>query len=271
MLVSAVQFQPKLGDTEYNREKAATLIENAVKKGVKLIVLPELANSGYNFKTKKEAEACSEQLPDSLTVKTWANTLNCSNSFVIAGYNEKDNNRLYNSAVLIGPEGFIGKYRKIHLFAREKTFFSPGDLYPQIFRVDDIRLGIIICFDWIFPELTRSLALMGADIICHSANLVLPYCQHVMVARSIENHLFTITANRVGVEGELTFTGLSQITDPYGHVLTKGSKDHEEIITATIDHKIARNKQLNPYNDLFRDRRPEFYKAIFEKDEKVER
>jgi len=125
------------------------------------------------------------------------------------------------------------------------------------------KVGLMICFDWIFPEACRSLALKGADIICHPSNLILPYCQTAMTTRAMENGLFTITANRIGSERrngqELTFTGGSQIVDPRGRVLAQASRDQEEVVVVEIDPIQARDKNFTASNHLFRDRRVDLY------------
>ncbi|MCP3978004.1 MAG: acyltransferase, partial [bacterium] len=118
-------------------------------------------------------------------------------------------------------------------------------------------------FDWAFPETARTLALRGADVVCHPSNLVLDHCQRVMLARSLENSVYSVTANRIGEErrehGSLRFTGQSQIVGPRGELLHAAGPDREELQVAEIDLSLARNKKLTPRNHLVRDRRPEFY------------
>jgi len=122
----------------------------------------------------------------------------------------------------------------------------------------------MICFDWIFPEAARTLALKGADLICHPSNLVLPYCPNAMVTRAIENRVFTITANRIGNEErngkkKLTFIGQSEIVNPTGKILYRASEDQEEFHAVEINPLEAREKQINPYNHLLNDRKPKRY------------
>ena len=116
---------------------------------------------------------------------------------------------------------------------------------------------------WIFPESARSLALQGAEIICHPANLVLPYCQRAMVTRSIENSVFSITANRIGSENrggsELTFTGNSQILGTKGELLVNAAETEEALQIVEINPEDARNKKITPLNSLFEDRRNNLY------------
>ena len=178
-----------------------------------------------------------------------------------------DDGRHYNTSVLFAPDGaLVVSYRKIHLFFEEKLWFSPGDRKPAVYDIGACRVGVMICFDWFFPEMTRILALQGADVICHSANLVLPYCQDVMITRCLENRVFAVTCNRTGSEQRggktLAYTGRSQIVDPRGNVLFRAGRETEEIRVADVDVKAARDKQLNEHNNLFADRRPRFYGAL---------
>ena len=155
------------------------------------------------------------------------------------------------------------KYRKIHLFYKEKNWFSPGDTDLELFRIDDVRIGVIICFDWIFPEATRTLALKGADVICHPSNLLFPYAQNAMLTRSIENRVYTVTANRIGSEdrdgNKYNFTGMSQITSPKMELLMRASENKEEVGISEIDVRLSRDKAITSLNDIFEDRRTGFY------------
>mgnify|MGYP002476654204 CR=1 FL=1 len=123
---------------------------------------------------------------------------------------------------------------------------------------------MMICFDWAFPEAARTLALAGAQIICHPSNLVMPYCQKAMYARAVENRVFIITCNRVGTEEKnkkkLTFTGNSVILDPSGNYLSSASPGKEELNIVEINPSEALNKFINPVNNVLTDRRPDFYK-----------
>ncbi|MEE8260694.1 MAG: nitrilase-related carbon-nitrogen hydrolase, partial [Nitrospinaceae bacterium] len=170
------------------------------------------------------------------------------------------------SAVIVGPQGFIGKFRKAHIFDSENNFFQPGDLPFTVFDAGFAKIGIMICFDWRFPETARTLALQGADIIAHPSNLVLPHCPQAMITRCLENRVYAATSNRVGTEkrapGEpLKFIGQSQVVDPDGTVLVRASEDREEAHVVEIDLAKARNKRINGHNDLFADRREDLYRV----------
>jgi len=184
---------------------------------------------------------------------------------------EREGDRIYNSAVLISPQGYVGTYRKIHLFSEEKLWFQPGDHDLDIFDLGCCRIGIMICFDWFFPEVMRILSLKGADVICHCANLVLPFCQDSMKTRCLENHVYAITANRTGQDNRngksLHFTGRSQVTGPHADVLYQASPFEDEVAVVDVDISLARDKNLNPFNNLYRDRRVEFYHNLCNGDE----
>jgi len=262
MKVGFVQMEPKLLDLNANLSKAEKLIGEAAKQGAKLIVLPELFDTGYNFETKEEVAEIAQQIPDGETTQFLVEQAREHEVFIVAGTAEKDERgKLYNSAVIVGPIGwgYIGKYRKIHLFYREKLFFEPGNLGFHVFNIGIAKVGIMICFDWFFPESMRTLALKGADIVAHPANLVLPYAPRAMPIRSLENRVFSITANRIGEERGLKFIGMSQINSPKAEILLRASEDKEEVGIVEINVEDARNKKLNEFNDIFKDRRPEHY------------
>lgn len=260
MYVGFIQFKVEFGQKKENLEKVTSHI---LKKDAELFVLPELFNSGYLFSSQTELFALAESIPDGPTTKTLTQLARDHRVYIAAGLPERDGTAFYNSAVLVGPQGFIGCYRKLHLFNTEKQWFKPGDASPEVYDLGEAKVGVMICFDWIFPEVARTLALKGARLICHASNLVLPFCQKAMITRSIENRIFTITANRIGTEkragAELTFTGQSQVTDPEGNVLIHAGANDEKCGVVEIDLSQASDKMITPQNDLFQDRRSEFY------------
>lgn len=259
MKVGFLQTSPVFGKKDENIDTALAKINQL---DADLVVLPELFSTGYQFTSKEEALALSEIVPDGETTRTLINLSKKKNLYVVAGIPERENGRCYNSAVLVGPNGFIGCYRKLHLFYNEKKWFESGNIEPEVYDIGKARIGIMICFDWFFPEVARYLALKGADIICHPANLVLPYCPQAMITRCIENRVFAITANRIGAEKRseeaLTFIGISQIVGTKGDIFYRASSDCEETTVVEIDPKAARNKQITPLNHLFNDRRLKF-------------
>lgn len=260
MKVGFVQFEPVFGQIGVNLEKVARLLAEV---DAELIVLPELFNSGYLFTSREEALNLAEEIPAGKTVESLCRIARQRNIHIVAGICEKEGDRLFNSAALIAPGGWRGTYRKIHLFNEEKLWFQPGEERFKVFDIGSCRIGIMICFDWFFPESVRLLALQGAQIICHSANLVLPFCQAGMITRCLENQVFAVTANRTGREkrggGDLLFTGKSQITSPQGIILCQAESATEEVGIVDIDVRIADNKNINSYNHLFQDRRVDCY------------
>ena len=261
MRISVYQNNPLFGEVKKNIEQAIGKIDT-IKTD--LIVLPELFSTGYRFTSFEEAQKLAEEIPSGLSCDILIKYARLKNIYMVFGIAERHGDNLYNSAVLIGPKGFIGRYRKSHLFYEEKLFFRPGDTGFNVFDIGTAKLGIMICYDWWFPEAARTLALKGADIICHPANLVLSGCQKAMATRSLENAVYSVTANRIGTEAkggkdELKFTGKSQIVDPSGQVLLSLEEDKEGVATVDIDIDRARDKSITSVNDRFKDRRPELY------------
>ena len=259
MKAGFLQTLPVFGKKDENLRKAVAAIG---RLDADLVVLPELFNTGYQFTSEEEAFASAEKIPGGQTTRALVDLARERRLHIVAGLAEEENGRCYNSAVLVGPRGFISRYRKLHLFLNEKRWFEPGSMELGVYDIGIARVGIMICFDWFFPEVARYLALKGADIICHPSNLVLPYCPQAMITRCIENRVFAITANRVGTEKrseeQLAFIGSSQIVGVRGEVLCRASSDREESGVIEIDPCLARDKQVTPLNHLFHDRRVEF-------------
>jgi len=255
-----LQTSPVFGEVEKNLFRAIEMIESL---DADLIVLPELFSTGYFFTDKNELTHLAESAFHGKTVTVLKQMAAKKKSFIVAGLAEEKEGHFYNSSVFIAPDGEVDVYRKAHLFYKEKLVFSKGNTHFPVYNTCAGNIGVMICFDWIFPEVCRSLALKGAEIICQPANLVLPHCPLAMRVRSIENRVFTITANRIGSEekeGEkLTFIGMSQIVNTKGEILIQASSDKEEAMSVEIDLREALNKKITDYNDVFADRREEFY------------
>jgi len=263
MRIVFVQFAPAFGQVRRNLGVIERLIS-----GIRadLFVLPELCTTGYCFASKHEVRKLAEPM-DGLSIKFLQRLSRERRAALVAGFAERDGGRFYNSAVLIGPEGQLGLYRKTHLFWNEKRWFRPGDTGFQVFPLGNTKVGLMICFDWIFPEAGRTLALKGAQIICHPANLVLPHCPASMPVRALENRVFTVTANRIGTENrgghKLHFIGNSLICGPDRRMLASAGEYEECVRVVAIDPAQAKDKRITPVNDLFRDRRPDFYAGSF--------
>jgi predicted amidohydrolase len=259
--IALVQLKPVRKDVRANLHKIQRLLMGITAD---LIVLPELSNTGYLYESSEKLFPFAEAKDGSgMFLSGLIEVAKATKGVLVSGYAEVDHGKLFNSAVVLSSAGVIENYRKIHLYADEVSLFQPGEGGFKVFDVQGVKIGMMICFDWIFPESARSLALAGAQIIAHPANLVMPYCQNAMITRSIENKVFTITANRIGEErlnkNKLKFTGESQMTDPTGKLLYRGPKDKETVHITTIDPEIAVDKHISPRNDLFLDRRPECY------------
>ena len=250
------------GKKQRNLERVSCMLDGI---DAEIIVLPEFFATGYQFTDIKEVENLSEPVPDGETTKVLEEISRKNSIFIVAGLPEKaEDGRFYNSAVLIGPDGFVGVYRKSHLFFEEKLFFSPGNTGFRVWQTDIGRVGIMICFDWFFPEAMRTLALQGAQLIAHPANLVLPYCPDSMPTRCLENRVFSITSNRIGLEHRgglpLRFIGKSEVVGPDGRIIARAAEDKEELTVVDIDIREADRKSINQFNDLFSDRRTELYR-----------
>ena len=259
MRIAIVQTNPSFGEVEANLQQALSLMES---EQADLYILPELFNSGYNFIDIGEVMSLAEPATSGPTVRRISEFAQQHSCYIVYGFVEKAD-KLYNSSALVGPQGFIGLYRKIHLYFRENLFFAPGDLGFPVFKLPFGNIGMMICFDWIYPESARSLALQGAELIAHPSNLVLPHCPDAMVTRSLENKIFTATANRVGREKrgdiDLRYIGKSEVVSPRGEILTRLSETESGIASVEVDLTVAREKRINEFNDLFSGRKPQFY------------
>ncbi|MBS2211350.1 hypothetical protein KEM09_08060 [Carboxylicivirga mesophila] len=256
MKVSIIQMAPQLGHLRANIETISSLIEQSDSD---LFILPELANSGYNFQNQQAAFDASEKLEKSVFIEAVHGLAKIKNTHIVTGFCERDRHKLYNSSVLIAPKGVIGIYRKLHLFLNEKNIFNAGNLGLPVFDTELGKIAMLVCFDWMFPEVWRKLALKGAQLIAHPSNLVLPYCQGVVPSYALVNRCYIATANRIGTEGNLTFSGQSILATPNGETILRGTSDKSQVLSAEIDLSLANNKYITELNDVFKDRRPDVY------------
>lgn len=263
LTIAIAQTEPVFLDVKANHARAAELIRSV---SADIYLLPELYFSGYAFSTRDEVERCAFGL-DNPYFEELAELSRERGIAICGGYAELDHaagGAIYNSAFLIGDGTLLANYRKTHLFFREHDFFAPGDTGFIVTEYRGVRLGLMICFDWIYPESARTLALSGAQIILHPANLVLPYCQRAMFARAVENRVFVATANRVGREDnafgdDLTFTGGSQLVTPEGEYVLTFDSTESGIRSVAVDPAAADRKALNDYDTILRDLRPAMY------------
>jgi predicted amidohydrolase len=261
--IALCQFQPKLLNVNANLEKMEKMLT-----GLKadLVVFPELSTSGYVFNSQDEVRSVAEAYNSGPTAAKFKELARLNKCSYVIGFPEIENGEFYNSSMLVNPNGDVHLYRKIHLFNEEKRWFSDGNLGFNVFETKNrVKVGMMICFDWMFPESARTLMLKGAQIIAHPSNLVLPWCQKAMLTRSLENRVFSATCNRIGIEKngekEFYFTGKSQICSPLGEIITHADEDSEEIISAEIKISDADNKQVNQWNNLITDRKKKYYQV----------
>jgi N-carbamoylputrescine amidase len=268
--VACLQFEPVVGMKEHNIALGLSQIEAAAAQGATLIVLPELSNSGYMFATREEAFAAAEPVPGGPTCAAWIAAAQRLGVTLVAGIAERDGDVLYNAAVVIGPAGYIGCFRKVHLWNAENLFFEPGNLGFPVFRTPHGRIGVAICYDMWFPETFRLQALQGADIVCVPTNWVpIPgqapgreaMATVLAMAAAHSNSLFIACADRIGTERGQPFEGQSLIVGCTGWpVAGPASREREEIVLAAIDLGDARRaRNWNDFNQVLRDRRTDVY------------
>lgn len=261
MRIGFLQFAPVLGDREANLER----IRREIQEGpdLEVLVLPELATTGYLFLERPEVARLAEPVPGGPTSDLLGSLARKRHMMIVAGLAEREGSHLYNSAVAYLPDQPPVVYRKVHLFWNEKDLFEPGNLGFPVWAYRGVRFGLMICFDWYFPEAARTLALKGAEVLLHPANLVLPWGQTGMQYRALENRVFAVTANRTGEEQRkgqhLQFTGGSQIVAPNGDLRLRVGRENEGIFFVDLDPAEARNKWITPRNHPLKDRVPDQY------------
>jgi predicted amidohydrolase len=267
------QFPCKIGNKQYNINKIAKHTKQAKKQKADIIIFPEMSLTGYT--TRDLTYELAEEIPGPSTEKI-GKIAKKENLYVIYGTperSEKGKAILYNSAVLTGPEGYIGKYRKMHLpthsVFEEKRYFRLGYKTP-IFETNIGKLGIIICYDIFFPETTRALRLQGAKfIICISASPAVRkiFFETLTTARAIENTCFLAYVNLVGIENGLQFWGGSRLISPSGTIITQSRYDKEDISFGNVNYEDLR--PIEAFVPTLRDLRPELYASLKELSEKL--
>jgi len=276
MLVAVAQTEPKLAEKERNLEICVARMEEAAAAGAQLLVLPECAIPGYMFDSADEALPYAEEIPgpSSEILERECSRLGLH---VVCGLLERDGDVLHNAAVLVGPAGLIGAYRKTHLpYLGVDRFVVPGDELC-VWDTPLGRIGVEICYDLRFPEVTRTLALRGADIVTLPTNFPIAarvQTELITVARAAENRVYLLAANRVGKERWGEFCGWSQIVDPHGRRLAEAGETEEALLVADVEIEKARDKDYVVPGEyelyLFGHRRPELYGALVESTQAVE-
>ncbi|MCW1245179.1 nitrilase family protein [Pseudomonas sp. SAICEU22] len=272
--VAVVQFDPQVGinNRETNLLRSLALAREAVEGGANLVVLPELSNSGYFFSSRQDAFEHAESVPDGRSVQAWIDFARQQQVFLVAGLAEREAMRLFNTGVLVGPDGFIGKYRKAHLWNLEKLWFTPGDVGFPVFETSIGRIGLLICWDIWFPEVPRILSQQGADILCSLNNWVWTppplfddagkcMASYLTMTAAHVNNVFIAAASRIGEERGARYLGCSLIAGTNGWPIgAVASADQQEILFADIDLTSSRSAAIwNNLNDLHRDRRADLY------------
>jgi predicted amidohydrolase len=282
MLIACVQSDVTFAEPQANlsrvidwMNRAAEGSERKAQRPADLVVFPECMLTGYTFESRQQAEQTALTLDDPI-FSALAEHAERRSQVISLGFLQRSGERLYNAAALIGPQGVIANYQKVHLpHLGVDRFVDPGRQPYGVQVIETPRgrtakIGMAICYDASFPEPIRVLALDGAQVIAlgtnwpveatHTARIVPP-------ARSMENHLYFVAANRVGRENEFTFCGRSSICGPDGVVLASSGDDRETILFADVDPELADNKRIERSPgihtiDRFADRRPEFYDRL---------
>jgi predicted amidohydrolase len=273
--IAVAQYQPRVGEVDHNRAAAVHWAQRAADAGAQLAVLPELATSGYVFTSVDEADAAAEDARSGATVEALIEVCRGSGMHLVTGVDERDGDCRHNSAVMLGPQGHIATYRKLHLFFDEQSWFVPGDALPVV-ELPFGRVGMLICFDLWFPEVARTLALGGAEIVAVPTNWVASFKRtvyddrgyiqgdYVAVATAAQNGVVMACADRVGEERGTRFLGASIIVGADGWpVAGPASAAGEELLVADVDlASVERARRRTPRNHLLEDRRPSAYKAV---------
>jgi predicted amidohydrolase len=272
MKIAGVQMDVAIGEVNRNVDRMVAMLRQTAAQGAQLTVFPECAVSGYCFNSVDEARPHAQAIPGPATerMRQACAELDC---YAVFGMLEWDGSRLFNAAVLVGPEGVAGAYRKVHLpFLGIDMHTTPGDRPFAVHAAGDLQVGMNICYDAAFPEAARALAILGADLIALPTNwppgAEATACS-VINARAMENGVYYVAVNRVGTERGFEFIGRSKIVDPSGRTLAESNGIGEEILYADIDPAKARRKHVirvpgKHEIDRLADRRPEMYGLLAE-------
>ena len=266
-MVAAVQMDVRLGEKTANLEAIRERSAEAARLGARLVVFPECVLTGYCFESFEEARALAEPAagPSAAAI---AELCREHSVHIVYGYIEEDGGRIYNALRLVGPEGALGGYRKVHIPHLGLDFFvTPGDRPFDVVETPICRIGMNICYDGAFPESSRLLALAGAELIVLPTNWPTgaeEFARYALNTRALENKVYYAAANRVGSERGFRFIGTSRIVDVHGRTLAEADDRSESIITAAIRPALARDKKIirvpgKHWIDRFADRRPELY------------
>lgn len=270
--VAAVQMDVRLGDAAFNLERLGEFAREAAREDARLVVFPECVLTGYVFPSLEEARKHAQSIPGPSTgsVETLCRELGIH---VVYGLLEEAPEGVFNALALVGPEGLVASYRKVHLpHLGVDHHVAPGDRPFAVHETPLARIGLNICYDGVFPEAARLMALDGADIILLPTNWpegAEEFALYAINTRALENKVYYVAADRVGSEGGFRFIGLSRIVDAHGRTLAEADGTSETLLFARIDPAEARLKTIHRvpgkhWIDRLADRRPEFYGPLAE-------
>jgi predicted amidohydrolase len=270
--IACAQIDCVLGDPKTNRSKIIASMRAAAERDAKIVMVPECALTGYSFNSLEEAVPFAETV-DGPSAEAIARTCQETRLYAVVGFIEADGEKFYNAAMLVGPEGVVGSYRKVHLpFIGIDRFLTPGDRPFQVFELPFGKVGLNICYDISFPESARVLKLMGAELIALITNwppAAWRSPEFVVNTRALENHAYYAAVDRVGTERGWQFIGRSKVVDCNGDTLVEASAESEELLVVPIEMQEANNNHIvnvaGTYEvDRVKDRKPEFYNLISE-------
>jgi 5-aminopentanamidase len=268
--VAAVQTDPRLRDVDGNLDRIVDWVRRAAAQGAQLVVFPECAVHGYRYESREEALEDAQPVPGPATARVQAVAAE-TGAHVAVGIVERDGDRLFNCAALVGPDGLVTKYRKTHIpFQAVDRFVEPGDIPLHVVDTPIGRIGMLICYDLRFPEPARVLTLAGVQVIANLTNLPPPgwvQPEFIFRTRAAENRVWLVCADRVGTERGVTFIGRSAIVAPSGVTLAEAGDAAEELLVQQIAPGEADEKDLiidpGVYEmHLVGDRRAELYGAL---------
>ena len=270
MKIAVCQLSPRVGQKQANLAQVREAVEACASARAKIIVVPELANTGYSFRDIEELTENAEGTGGQ-TLTEWARLARELDIVLVAGFAELGSDRaVYNSAALFDASGLRAVYRKVHLWNFEKTMFACGDAPPAVVDTAYGRLGLMICYDIEFPEWVRTASLAGVQLLCCPANW--PMCPRPEAERPADivrvqaaaatNRMFVALADRCGVDRDQDWVGGSVIVDADGYPRTTISLGAPGIHVVDVDLSVARDKSVSERNNVFADRRPDLYGEV---------
>jgi N-carbamoylputrescine amidase len=271
--VATAQLDLPAGALDGNRERILEAIRSATGQGAHLVILPELAQSGYRLESWREVEAAAEPIPGP-TTELWRAEAEQHGCYIVGGICERDGNAFYNSVALVGPDGVLARYRKLHLFENERLIYQPGNAGLPVVTLPFGRVGVVVCYDLRFPEAMRILALQGADLVAVPTawapgfdrtpppDGIIDQVKAAAVQANL-NQVWVACASRSGADGDLTYLGSSVIVNPYGRIeYGPAPSDQEAIEVREIDLAEARRAKVrHPLITPLADRRTDVYTA----------